>query len=55
MEILRVEDVVVVPAGVWHWHGARLGHFACHLSIRVPGPTDWSVPRRDWEDRPWEI
>ena len=37
-----------IPAGRWHWHGAAPGHAACHLSIRRPGPTDWSQPKRDW-------
>jgi quercetin dioxygenase-like cupin family protein len=36
------------PAGKWHWHGAAMGHSACHISIRRPGPTDWNVPRHDW-------
>ena len=39
---------VLLPAHQWHWHGAVPGIRACHVSIRKPGPTDWSVPRRDW-------
>jgi quercetin dioxygenase-like cupin family protein len=39
---------VLLPAHRWHWHGAAPGRSACHVSIRRPGPTDWTVPRRDW-------
>jgi quercetin dioxygenase-like cupin family protein len=47
----RVEqgNVVVVPAGVVHMHGATEDEPICHLAVRAPGPTDWSpqVPD-DW-------
>ena len=45
---LAAGDLAHVPAGRWHWHGAVSGHSACHISIRKPGPSDWSLPRRDW-------
>jgi quercetin dioxygenase-like cupin family protein len=41
-------ETIMVPAGEWHWHGAAPGEDMCHLSIRVPGPTDWTVPNYDW-------
>lgn len=41
-------ECVFLPANRWHWHGAAPGAPACHVSMRRPGPTDWSVPRRDW-------
>lgn len=41
-------EIVMVPAGEWHWHGAAAGQDMCHLSIRTPGPTDWTVPVYDW-------
>jgi quercetin dioxygenase-like cupin family protein len=36
----RVEagDVVLIPAGERHWHGARPGKTMTHLSILTPGP-----------------
>lgn len=43
-------DFVIVPRGVWHWHGATRDGPACHISIKLPGRTDWAVPRRDWAD-----
>ena len=39
---IRAGDWVVVPAGVWHWHGATPDTAMCHLSIKQPGDTDWS-------------
>lgn len=41
-------EVVTVPAGLWHWHGATADGPACHVSVKLPGRTDWTVPRRDW-------
>ena len=41
-------DFLVIPGGVWHWHGATREGAACHISIRPPAPTQWDVPRRDW-------
>jgi quercetin dioxygenase-like cupin family protein len=31
-------DVVLVPAGERHWHGAKPGGQMTHLSILTPGP-----------------
>ncbi len=41
-------DVVVVPAGLWHWHGATPDSAMCHVSLKQPGATDWNQPERDW-------
>jgi quercetin dioxygenase-like cupin family protein len=45
----RVEqgNVVVVPAGVVHMHGATEDEPITHLAVRSPGPTDWSPPVPD--------
>lgn len=46
----RAGDVVVVPAGEWHWHGATPDSPMCHLSAKLPSDTAWEgVPLRDWE------
>src|SRR5690242_11749219 len=34
-------DVISIPAGVWHWHGATRDTAMCHISIKQPGPTEW--------------
>lgn len=47
--LIRRGDVVIVPAGEWHWHGATRTSPMCHLSTRPAGPTDWTVPARDWD------
>ena len=41
-------DVVTVPAGTWHWHGAARDAAACHISIRQPGTTNWEVDEGKW-------
>jgi quercetin dioxygenase-like cupin family protein len=35
-------DIVHVPAGEMHWHGAAAGSDFVHLSIRPPGETNWT-------------
>lgn len=47
---LGAGDCVLLPANRWHWHGAAPRHSMCHISIRQPGPTDWTLPRRDWPE-----
>ena len=47
--VIRVGDVVVVPEGVWHWHGATPDSAMCHLSIKPLGPTDWDQPFEDFD------
>jgi quercetin dioxygenase-like cupin family protein len=50
---MRAGDVVVVPAGVWHWHGAAPESPMCHLSAKKPSDTVWDgVPLADWETYP---
>ena len=41
-------DVVLVPAGEWHWHGAAPDSAMTHISIKRYGATDWTVEERDW-------
>lgn len=43
-------DVVVVPSGLWHWHGATPDGAMCHISIKQPAETDWEQPEKDWGD-----
>ena len=35
-------DIVHVPAGEMHWHGAAPDSDFAHLSIRPPGETNWT-------------
>ena len=44
---LRPGDVVVIPAGVKHWHGAAKDSWFSHLSVEVPGEktaNEWLEP-----------
>jgi quercetin dioxygenase-like cupin family protein len=41
-------ELVIIPEGVWHWHGATRDGPACHISIKLPGRTHWDAPERDW-------
>jgi quercetin dioxygenase-like cupin family protein len=46
----RAGEVVVVPAGIWHWHGATPDSAMCHLSAKHPSDTAWEgVPLKDWD------
>lgn len=41
---LKAGDVVVIPAGVKHWHGAAPDSWFAHLAVEVPGEaarTEW--------------
>lgn len=49
---LEVGDVVNIPAGVKHWHGATKDSWFQHLAIEVPGEnckTEWCEPVDDKE------
>lgn len=43
-KLLRVDEMIVIPAGLWHWHGATPFLDACHLSIKVRSESDWGEP-----------
>ena len=34
---LKPGDVVVIPANIKHWHGAKKDNWFSHLAIEVPG------------------
>lgn len=47
---LRPGDVVEIPAGVKHWHGAAPDSWFAHLAVEVPaeeGRTEWCEPVSD--------
>ena len=50
-EKLRVSegDVITIPAGIWHWHGATRNTALCHISIKRTGPSNWKVELKTWE------
>lgn len=47
---LKPGDVVNIPAGVKHWHGAAANSWFQHLALEVPGEnckTEWCEPVSD--------
>lgn len=47
---LHPGDVVVIPAGVKHWHGAAPNSWFAHLAVEVPGEdtrNEWCEPVSD--------
>lgn len=47
-QIVDAGDFAIIPRGLWHWHGATAEGPMCHISIKLPGRTNWDVPLRDW-------
>lgn len=49
---LKAGDIVHIPAGVKHWHGAARDSWFQHLAVEVPGEncrTEWCEPVSDKE------
>lgn len=47
---LHAGDVVIIPAGVKHWHGAARDSWFVHLAVEVPGVdtrNEWCEPVGD--------
>ena len=47
---LKPGDVVTIPAGVKHWHGAKKDSWFSHLAVEVPGDetsNEWLEPVTD--------
>lgn len=41
---LQAGDIVHIPSGVKHWHGAKKDSWFSHLAVEVPaveGTTEW--------------
>lgn len=48
-------DVINIPVGVKHWHGAATDSWFSHLAVEVPGEnthTEWCEPvnHKDYEN-----
>jgi len=49
-QLLKPGDVVNIPAGVKHWHGATANSWFAHLALAVPGEgtsNEWLEPVTD--------
>lgn len=47
-QVVSAGDVIVVPAGTWHWHGATRHTAMTHISVMKRGQTDWIVEEKNW-------
>ena len=47
-QFVSTGDVITVPAGIWHWHGATRNSAMCHISIMKRGKTNWTVEEKNW-------
>ena len=53
-QALKAGDVVSIPAGVKHWHGAAADSWFVHIAVEIPGgntATKWLEPVDDKEYR----
>ncbi len=51
-KVLKPGDVVHIPAGIKHWHGASADSWFQHLAVEVPGENcrnEWCEPVTDDE------
>lgn len=47
--LVKAGELLTIPAGVWHWHGATPNAPMMHISIRKAGNnTNWDVEEKDW-------
>src|SRR5437667_11498755 len=46
--LVSIGDVITIPAGNWHWHGATRNTAMCHISMKRPGLTNWEVEQKNW-------
>lgn len=47
--LVQAGEIITVPAGVWHWHGATPQEPMMHISIRKMGnSTNWDVEEKNW-------
>lgn len=49
---LKPGDVIVIPANVKHWHGAKKDNWFSHIAVEVPGENasnEWCEPVEDSE------
>ena len=47
---LKAGDIVAIPAGVKHWHGAKANSWFSHLAVECPGENtsnEWLEPVDD--------
>ncbi len=48
--IVTAGDIILIPAGTWHWHGATPQEAMAHISVMKQGQTEWVVEQKNWAD-----
>ena len=47
--LVHAGEIINIPKGVWHWHGAMPQEPTMHISIRKMGnSTNWEVEEKEW-------
>ena len=47
--LVHAGELINVPGGLWHWHGATPHEPMMHISIRKMGnSTNWKVEEKTW-------
>ena len=46
--LVSAGDVILIPRGIWHWHGATRTSAMGHISVMKRGQTDWIVEEKNW-------
>jgi quercetin dioxygenase-like cupin family protein len=41
-QVVSIGDVILIPRGTWHWHGAT------RTSAMKRGQTDWTAEEKNW-------
>lgn len=46
--IVSAGEVITIPGGAWHWHGATHDAEMCHISTVRSGAISFDVEERNW-------
>jgi quercetin dioxygenase-like cupin family protein len=47
-QVVSAGDVILIPRGTWHWHGAIRASAMSHISVMKRGRTQWAVEEKNW-------
>ncbi len=46
--VVSTGDVITIPRGMWHWHGATRTTAMSHISTMKRGQSDFTVEEKNW-------
>jgi len=46
--VVSVGDVILIPRGTWHWHGATRTSAMTHISVMRRGQKERAVEQKNW-------